>query len=70
MGANNKPQYEGLDKYPGWAATLITLVVGGVFLGALYFNAGHHGDEHHGDSSHENHDADKKPTEAPKKDKH
>ena len=56
MGENKKPQYEGIDKYPGWIATLITLIVGGVFIGALYGNSGHHGDEHHGDEHGENHE--------------
>ena len=31
-----KPEYTGLDKYPGIIATIITLVIGGVFLGALF----------------------------------
>ena len=47
--SNNKPQYTGMDKYPGWIATVITIIVGGIFLGALYNSAGHHGDDHGGD---------------------
>lgn len=42
-----KPEYSGLDKYPGWVATGITIVIGAVFLGALFMGGGDHGD--HGD---------------------
>ena len=39
-----KPQYTGMDKYPGILATVITILIGVVFLGALYLKAqsGHH----------------------------
>ena len=53
MGASNKPEYTGMDKYPGWIATVITIIVGAIFLGALYSNAGHHGDDHGAHSSEE-----------------
>ena len=38
--------YEGYQKYPGIIATVLTTVVGGIFLGALYLSAGHHDDGH------------------------
>lgn len=43
------PEYTGMDKYPGWIATIITLVVTATFIGALVVSADHgdHGD--HGD---------------------
>ena len=43
-----KETYEGYQKYPGIIATVITVIVGGIFLGALYNSAGHHssGGEH------------------------
>ena len=39
-----KPQYTGMDKYPGILATVITVLIGVIFLGALYLTAGsgHH----------------------------
>ena len=44
-------QHSGIYKYPGTAATVITLIIGGVFLGALWANSGggHHGEGHGGD---------------------
>ena len=54
MGSSATPQYTGIDKYPGWIATFITLIIGGIFLGALYNSATHH-DDHggsHGEASH------------------
>ena len=46
-------EYTGMDKYPGWIATIITIIVGAVFLGALYVSANsHHGDEHGTDAQH------------------
>ena len=41
------PEYSGLDKYPGWIATIITVVITVVFLGALFANSGH-SDDHSG----------------------
>jgi len=46
-----EPTYTGIDKFPGIIATVVTLVVGGIFLGALYNSAtsghgGDHGGEH------------------------
>ncbi len=46
-----QPQYSGfVDKNPGLVATLITIVVGVVFLGGLYrevqITASHHGEHH------------------------
>ena len=41
------PEYTGMDKYPGWIATIITLAVSSVFLGALFVSA----------NSHDTHDA-------------
>jgi len=39
-----KPEYTGMDKYPGILATIITLIILFAFLGALYMGAGsgHH----------------------------
>ena len=40
-------EYTGIDKYPGWISTVITIVIGGIFIGALYISANsHHGDGH------------------------
>ena len=50
--AANKPVYTGMDKYPGWLATIITIVIGAVFIGALVNEANHgdhHGDHHNGE---------------------
>ena len=59
-GTSNKPEYTGLDKYPGWIATVITLIVGGIFVGALILEGSHsseHGDDHgaahHDEAGHE-----------------
>jgi hypothetical protein len=42
-----EPSYSGIDKFPGIIATVVTLIVGGVFLGALYNSAtAGHGDDH------------------------
>ncbi|MEC7987967.1 MAG: hypothetical protein VX278_22560 [Myxococcota bacterium] len=63
MGSGaSKPEYTGIDKYPGWVATVITLVIGAVFIGALINSAnhGHHGDHHEG----EHHEADHGKTES------
>ena len=43
-----KDTYEGYQKYPGIIATVITVIVGGIFLGALYNSAGHHDDHSSG----------------------
>ena len=34
-GSNQEPQYSGIDKFPGTIATVITLIVGAIFLGGL-----------------------------------
>ena len=47
-GTSNKPKYTGMDKYPGWIATVITIIVGGIFIGALV-NEGSHGSDHGSD---------------------
>ena len=50
------PEYQGLQKYPGILATIITLAIGATFLGALYQGAQHgeHGaHDGHGEASHE-----------------
>ena len=59
-GTSNKPEYTGMDKYPGWIATIITIIVGGVFLGALAMEGSHsadhgadHGAEHHDEAGHD-----------------
>ena len=63
-GTSNKPEYTGMDKYPGWIATIITIIVGGVFLGALAIEGSHgsdhgaahgddHGAEHHDEAGHD-----------------
>ena len=46
------PEYTGLDKYPGWIATVITVVISAVFIGALFMSAGDHG-EHGGAGEHQ-----------------
>ena len=40
------PEYTGMDKYPGWIATIITVVITAIFIGALVVSADHgdHGD--------------------------
>lgn len=43
------PEYTGLDKYPGWIATVITVVISAVFIGALFMSAGDHGE--HGEAA-------------------
>ena len=49
-GHSQNPQYSGIDKFPGTIATVITLVVGAIFLGGLYreyqITASHHGEHH------------------------
>jgi hypothetical protein len=56
-GASNKPEYTGIDKYPGWISTVITIVVAVVFVGALIMEGSHgHGEGHgegHGDAHHD-----------------
>ena len=44
-----KPEYTGLDKYPGWVATGITILIGAVFIGALFMSGGDHGGDHGGE---------------------
>jgi|GEM_PF-3239179 len=55
-GAAKKPEYTGIHKYPGWIATVITFIVGGIFIGALVWTGSHgHGDHHgegHGTEAH------------------
>jgi hypothetical protein len=46
---SKKPEYTGLDKYPGWVATGITIVIGSLFIGLLVMGAGDHGEDHGGD---------------------
>ena len=51
------PEYTGMDKYPGWIATIITVVITAVFLGALFASAGgdhggHGPAEAHGEEAH------------------
>ena len=58
-GTSNKPEYTGMDKYPGWIATIITIIVGGVFIGALVREGSHsadHGGDHGGDHGAEHHE--------------
>ena len=44
-----KPEYQGLQKYPGILATVITIAIGVAFIGALYQSAhsdhGGHGEQ-------------------------
>ena len=53
--ASNRPEYTGMDKYPGWIATVITIIVGVVFVGALVMEGQHSGDHggDHGDAHHD-----------------
>ena len=40
MGQDNQgPVYTGMDKYPGILVTVITLLIGGIFIGALVMSA-------------------------------
>lgn len=43
-----EPVYSGMDKYPGIISTVVTIIVGAIFLGALYVSAtsGDHGGGH------------------------
>ena len=43
---STKPEYTGMDKYPGIIATVLTLGITAIFLGALAMSAGDHGDDH------------------------
>jgi len=36
------PKYTGMDKYPGWIATIITIAVSSIFIGALFVTANSH----------------------------
>ena len=66
-GTSNKPEYTGMDKYPGWIATVITIIVGGVFIGALVNEGSHgsdHGAEHHDEAGHDEAGHDEKKNEA------
>ena len=49
MGSNTSVEYTGMDKYPGWIATGITLVITAIFLGAVFASAGSHSGDHGGD---------------------
>jgi len=55
MGESQKPTYSGMDKYPGVIATIITILIGMVFIGALYLSAGHPDDGHSGGHAEETH---------------
>ena len=46
------PEYTGMDKYPGWIATIITVAISAIFIGALFAAAGDHGDHGHADGDH------------------
>ena len=48
------PEYTGIDKYPGWIATIITVGITAIFIGALFVSANSHHGEHGGDHG-ENH---------------
>lgn len=73
--SSKKPEYSGMDKYPGWIATVITIIIGVVFVGALVQEGSHdahHGAEQgadHGDA-HEASPADKGAVPAEKKEGH
>jgi hypothetical protein len=45
------PEYTGMDKYPGWIATIITIAVSSIFIGALFVTANSHDAGH--DEGHE-----------------
>ncbi len=62
-GTVKKPEYKGIHKYPGWLATVITVIVGGVFIGALVWTGTHGHDDHgegHGEAHGEAHGEDHK----------
>ena len=40
MGSEHQgPVYTGMDKYPGIISTILTIVIGAVFMGALFMSA-------------------------------
>ena len=49
------PKYTGMNKYPGWIATIVTVIITAIFIGALFASADHgeHGGEHGGDHTEE-----------------
>jgi hypothetical protein len=53
------PEYTGMDKYPGWIATIITIAVSSIFIGALFVTANSHDahDAGHGEGHGEGHEA-------------
>ena len=56
-GTVKKPEYSGMHKYPGWIATIITVIVGGDFVGALIWTGSHgHHDDRHGEEHGEAHE--------------
>jgi len=46
-----KIEYSGMDKYPGILATVITIVIGGIFIGALYVSGTSHHDSGHSETA-------------------
>lgn len=55
------PEYTGMDKYPGWIATIVTVVITAIFIGALVVSADH---GEHGHSSDHAEGAEHSATEA------
>ena len=41
-----QPEYTGMDKYPGIIATVVTIAITAIFLGALAMGTGHHEEAH------------------------
>lgn len=47
-------EHTGIYAYPGTVATIITIVIGVLFVGGIYLDtAGGHGDDHGGDHAEE-----------------
>lgn len=45
------PEYTGMDKYPGWIATIVTVVITAIFIGALVVSADHGHDADHAEGA-------------------
>ncbi len=49
-----QPEYTGIDKYPGVISTIIALVIGSIFIGALFISgSGDHGGDHDAAAPHD-----------------
>jgi len=57
MAHQAQPEFTGIQKYPGVIATIFTIIIATVFIGALYAGAsgGGHGGDHGGEHAEEAH---------------